>query len=158
MYGLRAVGDIRRSTDPKSSFDLLKSEGPAASECDSQDAPRQQGRLGGSRSGGSRVLALSELARSSAQILRCPTNDCFLKRLRKKAKKGMHGWRAATIAFYSPDANWAAKVVIGIVCPSTRRSARSASGSSTLVMCAKTPYRQKIETIAESGNCLVVVP
>src|SRR5271166_5746173 len=31
--------------------------------------------------------------------------DRFLKRLRKKAKKGMHGWPIATIAFYGPDAS-----------------------------------------------------
>ena len=41
--------------------------------------------------------------------------DRFLKRLRKKAKKGMHGWPAATIAFYGPDASRASKVVVGIV-------------------------------------------
>ena len=40
--------------------------------------------------------------------------DRFLKRLRKKAKKGMHGWPAATIAFYGPDASRASKVVVGI--------------------------------------------
>jgi hypothetical protein len=28
-------------------------------------------------------------------------NDCFLKHLRTKAKKGMRGWPTATIAFYS---------------------------------------------------------
>src|SRR5271166_426711 len=41
--------------------------------------------------------------------------DRFLKRLRKKAKKGMHGWPVATIAFYGPDASRASKVVVGIV-------------------------------------------
>ena len=40
--------------------------------------------------------------------------DHFLKRLRKKAKRGMHGWPAATIAFYGPDASRASKVVVGI--------------------------------------------
>jgi len=40
--------------------------------------------------------------------------DRFLKRLRKKAKKGMHGWPAATVAFYGPDASRASKVVVGI--------------------------------------------
>jgi hypothetical protein len=50
-----------------------------------------------------------------AQILRCPVQDRILKRLRKKAKKGMHGWPAATIAFYGPDASRASKVVVGIV-------------------------------------------
>jgi hypothetical protein len=41
--------------------------------------------------------------------------DRFLKRLRKKAKKGIRGWPAATIAFYGPDASRASKVVVGIV-------------------------------------------
>jgi hypothetical protein len=41
--------------------------------------------------------------------------DRFLNRLRKKAKKGMRGWPAATIAFYGPDANRASKVVVGII-------------------------------------------
>ena len=29
--------------------------------------------------------------------------DRFLKRLRKKARKGMRGWPMATIAFYGPN-------------------------------------------------------
>ena len=29
-----------------------------------------------------------------------PTNERFLKRLRKKAKRGMRGWPVVTIAFY----------------------------------------------------------
>ena len=41
--------------------------------------------------------------------------DRFLKRLRKKAKKGMRGWPAATIAFYGPDLGRASKVVVAIV-------------------------------------------
>jgi hypothetical protein len=41
--------------------------------------------------------------------------DRSLKRLRKKAKKGMRGWPAATIALYGPDASRATKVVVGIV-------------------------------------------
>jgi hypothetical protein len=41
--------------------------------------------------------------------------DRFLKRLRKKAKKGMRGWPAATIAFYGPDLSRASKVAVGIV-------------------------------------------
>src|SRR5262249_44068536 len=41
--------------------------------------------------------------------------DRFLKRLRKKAKKGMRGWPAATIAFYGPNLNQATKVAVGIV-------------------------------------------
>jgi hypothetical protein len=38
-----------------------------------------------------------------------------LKRLQKKAKRGMRGWPAATIAFYGPDAKRATKVAVGIV-------------------------------------------
>jgi hypothetical protein len=41
--------------------------------------------------------------------------DWSIKRLRKKAKRGMRGWPAATIAFYGPDASRATKVVVGIV-------------------------------------------
>ena len=39
----------------------------------------------------------------------------FLKRLRKKAKKGMRGWPAATIAYYGPNLTRATKVAVGIV-------------------------------------------
>ena len=39
----------------------------------------------------------------------------FLKRLRKKGRKGMRGWPAATIAFYGPDLDRASKVAVGIV-------------------------------------------
>lgn len=41
--------------------------------------------------------------------------DRFLKRLRKKARKGMRGWPAATIAFYGPNLDRATKVAVGIV-------------------------------------------
>jgi hypothetical protein len=40
--------------------------------------------------------------------------DRFLKRLRKKAKKGMRGWPVATIAFYGPNLSQATKVAVGI--------------------------------------------
>ena len=39
----------------------------------------------------------------------------FLKRLQKKAKRGMRGWPAATVAFYGPNLAQATKVVVGIV-------------------------------------------
>ena len=39
----------------------------------------------------------------------------FLKRLRKKARKGMRGWPVVTIAFYGPDLSRATKVAVGIV-------------------------------------------
>lgn len=41
--------------------------------------------------------------------------DRYLKRLRKRANKGMRGWPVATIAFYGPNLSQATKVVIGIV-------------------------------------------
>jgi len=44
-----------------------------------------------------------------------PPEDRALKRLQKKAKRGMRGWPAATIAFYGPDAKRATKVAVGIV-------------------------------------------
>ncbi len=41
--------------------------------------------------------------------------DRSLKRLRKKARKGMRGWPMATIAFYGPNLSQATKVAVGIV-------------------------------------------
>ena len=41
--------------------------------------------------------------------------DRFLKRLRKKARKGLRGWPIATIAFYGPNLSQATKVTVGIV-------------------------------------------
>lgn len=40
--------------------------------------------------------------------------DRFLKRLHKKARKGMRGWPVATVAFYGPNLSQATKVVVGI--------------------------------------------
>ena len=42
-------------------------------------------------------------------------DDRFLKRLRKKARKGMRGWPMATIAFYGPNLSQATKVAVGIM-------------------------------------------
>jgi len=39
----------------------------------------------------------------------------FLKRLRKKARKGLRGWPVATVAFYGPNLDHATKVTVGIV-------------------------------------------
>jgi hypothetical protein len=50
-------------------------------------------------------------------------DDRFLKRLRKKAKKGMRGWPVATIAFYGPDLDRASKVAVGII-PTENSGAR----------------------------------
>ena len=43
------------------------------------------------------------------------TEDRSLKRLHKKARKGMRGWPVATIAFYGPNLSHATKVAVGIV-------------------------------------------
>ncbi len=42
-------------------------------------------------------------------------SERVLKRLKKKAKKGMRGWPVATIAFYGPDLSRATKAAVGIV-------------------------------------------
>ena len=42
-------------------------------------------------------------------------DDRFLKRLRKKSRKGMRGWPVATVAFYGPNLSRASKVAVGIV-------------------------------------------
>jgi hypothetical protein len=39
----------------------------------------------------------------------------FVKRLQKKARKGMRGWPLATIAFYGPNPSQATKVAVGII-------------------------------------------
>ena len=39
----------------------------------------------------------------------------FLKRLRKKARKGLRGWPIATVAFYGPNLSQATKAAVGIV-------------------------------------------
>src|SRR5215510_8470045 len=41
--------------------------------------------------------------------------DRFLRRLRKKARKGLRGWPIATVAFYGPNLSQATKVTVGIV-------------------------------------------
>jgi hypothetical protein len=42
-------------------------------------------------------------------------DERYLKRLHKKAKKGMRGWPLATVAFYGPNLSQATKVAVGIV-------------------------------------------
>jgi hypothetical protein len=42
-------------------------------------------------------------------------SERLLKRLRKKAKRGMRGWPIATIVYYGPDLSRATKVAVGIV-------------------------------------------
>jgi hypothetical protein len=55
-----------------------------------------------------------------------PLEDRALNRLQKKAKRGMRGWPAATIAFYGPDAKRATKVAVGIVMTDEEEPARDA--------------------------------
>src|SRR5271165_550923 len=43
------------------------------------------------------------------------TDNRLLKRLHKKAKRGMRGWPVATVAFYGPNLSQATKVAVGIV-------------------------------------------
>ena len=63
--------------------------------------------------------------------------DRFLKRLRKKARKGLRGWPIATIAFYGPNLSQATKVTVGIV-PSERWKS-CATGKLIVVIFAATP-------------------
>ena len=41
--------------------------------------------------------------------------DRSLKRLRKRARRGLRGWPLATIAFYGPNLDQATKIAVGIV-------------------------------------------
>ncbi len=41
--------------------------------------------------------------------------DRYLKRLRKKARKGLRGWPIATVAFYGPNQSQATKAAVAIV-------------------------------------------
>jgi hypothetical protein len=50
------------------------------------------------------------------------TDNRFLKRLRKKAKKGLRGWPLATIAFYGPNLSQATKTVVGSSLPPSKAS------------------------------------
>jgi hypothetical protein len=43
------------------------------------------------------------------------TDNRFLKRLHKRAKKGLRGWPVATIAFYGPNLSQATKAAVGII-------------------------------------------
>jgi hypothetical protein len=50
--------------------------------------------------------------------------DRFLKRLRKKARKGLRGWPIATVVFYGPNLHQATKAAVGIV-PSENAESKS---------------------------------
>jgi len=77
----------------------------------------------------------------------------FIKRLRKKGRKGMRGWPVATVAFYGPNLNQATKVTVGIVPAENAdvnemREWRSEKGD---VRDSATIIEQVLEFIAEQG-------
>ena len=77
----------------------------------------------------------------------------FIKRLRKKGRKGMRGWPVATVAFYGPNLNEATKVTVGIVPAENAgvnemREWRSEKGD---VRDSATIIEQVLEFIAEHG-------
>jgi hypothetical protein len=63
------------------------------------------------------VIVIEEILpdRGATRSVAMPTNDQLLKRVRKKARKGMRGWPVATIAFYGPNLSRATKVAVGII-------------------------------------------
>ena len=65
-----------------------------------------------------------------------PTPDRLLKRLRKKAKRGMRGWPVATIAFYGPDLTRPPKWPSASFHPRTLSQARCGTGKSKPATCA----------------------
>jgi hypothetical protein len=60
----------------------------------------------------------------------------FLKRLRKKAKKGLRGWPLATIAFYGPNLSQATKAAVGII-PSENAEAEEMRAWHGVVPCLR---------------------
>src|SRR5258707_837888 len=72
--------------------------------------------------------------------------DRFLKRLRKKARKGLRGWPIATIAFYGPNLSQATKVTVGIV-PSENAEVeelRDVAGARPAGQCRPRPRKRDI--------------
>ena len=65
--------------------------------------------------------------------------DRFLKRLRKKARKGLRGWPIATIAFYGPNLSQATKVTLASCHPRMQRWKSCATGKWIVVTFAPTP-------------------
>jgi hypothetical protein len=81
-----------------------------------------------------------EQPRRQKALLIAMMQDRFIKRLRKKARKGMRGWPTATVAFYGPNLSQATKVAVGIVTPT---SAKCAIGGWRRAMSATTPPSSK---------------
>jgi hypothetical protein len=65
--------------------------------------------------------------------------DRFLKRLRKKARKGLRGWPIATVAFYGPNLSQATKVTVGIVPLRMQRWESCATGKWMMARSVTTP-------------------
>ena len=65
--------------------------------------------------------------------------DRFLKRLRKKARKGLRGWPIATIAFYGPNLSQATKITVGIVPSENAEVEELPTGKLIVVIFAATP-------------------
>jgi hypothetical protein len=64
---------------------------------------------------GDRVMERATPAPIVNRRLRNMMEDRFLKRPRKKARKGLRGWPIATVAFYGPNLSQATKITVGIV-------------------------------------------
>ena len=69
--------------------------------------------------------------------------DRFLKRLGKKARKGLRGWPIATIAFYGPNLSQATKIAVGIV-PSENASVEDGAMAGRFHQSKARPPRGKI--------------
>src|SRR5246500_4945110 len=61
------------------------------------------------------LIGKTDRKRDGSSGSKMMTEDRFLKRLRKKARKGLRGWPIATIAFYGPNLSQATKAAVGIV-------------------------------------------
>ena len=88
--------------------------------------------------------------RSGSKVM---TEDRFLKRLRKKARKGLRGWPIATIAFYGPNLSQATKVVVGIM-PSENAEVEELRDRWIMVTFART--RKEILKFIENHRVLSV--
>src|ERR1700680_4425147 len=64
-----------------------------------------------------RLIAMHQAQISSQQRPRSDAmpDSRFVKRLQKKARKGLRGWPLATIAFYGPNLSQATKAAVGII-------------------------------------------
>ena len=86
-----------------------------------------------------------------------PLRDQALKRLRKKARKGMRGWPVGTVAFYGPDLSRASKVAVGIRTDDVDAAAKAVEENGGAIL--RAPYDDAHERRAvvydHMGNGLV---